>query len=131
MDDDFFINDDELAQDNQLSIVDISKDKLLENIISIANDMKFNLKFNEKTDCESNLKILSTNLSSLITMFEIDETQLSEEEIQNQIDNIIRQTTELSFTNLDDIVKKEPEEKTETNSENIEPPTKDDDSLGW
>lgn len=125
MDDDFFLNDDDLAADNQLSIVDEAKIKLAKEIEKVAKDLEENIKYNEKSDSENNLKILSNHLTALISMFEIDTFNLSDEEIQERIDEVIKQTTQLTFANIDDVIP-EMEESTDTQVSDD-----NDDNLDW
>lgn len=125
MDDDFFLNDDDLAADNQLSIVDEAKIKLAKEIEKVAKDLEENINYNEKSDSENNLRILSNHLTALISMFEIDTFNLSDEEIQERIDEVIKQTTQLTFANIDDVIP-EMEESTDT-----EVSDDNDDNLDW
>lgn len=125
MDDDFFLNDDDLAADNQLSIVDEAKIKLAKEIEKVAKDLEENINYNEKSDSENNLKILSNHLTALISMFEIDTFNLSDEEIQERIDEVIKQTTQLTFANIDDVIP-EMEESTDTQVSDD-----NDDNLDW
>lgn len=125
MDDDFFLNDDDLAADNQLSIVDEAKIKLAKEIEKVAKDLEENINYNEKSDSENNLRILSNHLTALISMFEIDTFNLSDEEVQERIDEVIKQTTQLTFANIDDVIP-EMEESTDT-----EISDDNDDNLDW
>lgn len=109
-DDDFFINDDELAEDNQETIIDISKTKLLDSLIKSANDMKGNLKFNEQSEAGSNLRMITSYVDSLLKLEQLDAEQFSDEEIEEEIDKILKSTTELTFGNINEVLPDEPEE---------------------
>lgn len=113
-DDDFFLNDDELAEDNQITIVDTARTKLLESIIKSSKDMIDNLKFNEQSEAESNTRLISSYVDSLLRLGAVDLSQLSEEEAEEEIDKILKSTTELTFSNMNDVL---PEEEPEISVE--------------
>lgn len=102
-DDEFFINDDELAQDHQLTLLDEAKMKVLKYIEDLVPEMKSNLEFSELGNYQSNLQILSSQISILIELESADEN-LSEEEMEELIDATFKKTTELTYANLDDII---------------------------
>lgn len=126
-DEEFEFSDEEFAKDNQLTIIDEARKKLLDNIEKTAKEAKTNLKYNEASDFASNLNIISQNMSALISLDDIDEN-LPDEEVQERIDKIIKMTTELTFANIDDVLKNEDEE-----SGNTEVGTSgyDDDGTDW
>jgi hypothetical protein len=106
-DGDFYIDDDELAEDNQMSLVDDAILKAVTSMEKALNDLKNNLKFNEQNDARHNLRILSMHLDSAIQLSRIEEDELSEEEVYEAIENVIKQTTELTFSNMDELLPKE------------------------
>lgn len=127
MDDDFFLSDDDLGKDNQLSIVDDAKIKVLEEIKKSAHDIIENIKFNEKSDSVANLRILSGLVSSLTDLFGVNSDNLADEEVQDLIDNVLKATTELTFSNIDEIIKEDEENQSDNNLDSSD----DSDSLDW
>ena len=125
-DEDFEFSDDDFAKDNQLTIIDEARKKVLDNIEKGAREAKLNLKFNETTDFRSNLNIITQNMSALVSLDDIDEN-LPEEEVQERIDKIIKMTTELTFANIDDVLKNEDKEEGNTEVET----GSDDDNTDW
>lgn len=124
-DDDFFINDDELAEENQLTITDTAMMNLLDSIIRAAQDMKDNLKFSEKTDSRNNLQLITSFVGCLNELSKADLDKLSADEAESIIDKILRQTTELTFNNIDEVLPGTEEEITEL------PISDNDDSTDW
>lgn len=123
--DDFFLNDDELAEDNQITIVDTARTKLLESIIKSSKDMIDNLKFNEQSEAESNTRLISSYVDSLLRLGAVDLSQLSEEEAEEEIDKILKSTTELTFSNMNDVL---PEEEPEIS---VEEESDESDGTDW
>lgn len=113
-DGDFFIDDDELAEDNQMSVVDDAIMKSLDAMEKVIADMKNNLKFNEQQDARHNLRILTMHLDSAIRLSEIDEKGLSDEEVFEEIEKVIKQTTQLTFSNMNDLL---PQEESDENTQ--------------
>lgn len=103
-DGDFFIDDDELAEDNQMSVVDDAIMKSLDAMEKVIADMKNNLKFNEQQGARHNLRILTMHLDSAIKLSEINERELSDEEVFEEIEKVIKQTTQLTFSNMNDVL---------------------------
>ena len=125
-DDDFFLDDEELAEDNRLTISDSARMDLLNSIIKSAQDMKDNLKFNEQSDAEHNLEMITNYVDCLIKVSQVDLEDLSEEEAEELIDKILRSTTELTFNNIDEVLPdEEPEAEMDDNSSD------DGDSTDW
>lgn len=125
-DDDFFLDDEELAEDNRLTISDSARMDLLNSIIKSAQDMKDNLKFNEQSDAEHNLEMITNYVDCLIKVSQVDLEDLSEEEAEELIDKILRSTTELTFNNIDEVLPDE-EPEAEMNDDNSD----DGDSTDW
>lgn len=125
-DDDFFLDDEELAEDNRLTISDSARMDLLNSIIKSAQDMKDNLKFNEQSDAEHNLEMITNYVDCLIKVSQVDIEDLSEEEAEELIDKILRSTTELTFNNIDEVLPDE-EPEAEMNDDNSD----DGDSTDW
>ena len=125
-DDEYFLDDEELAEDNRLTISDSARMDLLNSIIKSAQDMKDNLKFNEQSDAEHNLEMITNYVDCLIKVSQVDLEDLSEEEAEELIDKILRSTTELTFNNIDEVLPDE-EPETEMNDDNSD----DGDSTDW
>ena len=127
-DDEFFLNDDELAADNQLSIVDDAKLKVLNYIIKVATEAKDNIKFNETTDASSNISLLSKQMSALISLDSEELEELSDEELYERVEAILRSTTELTLSNIDDVLPKQEDDFDDSGSTNMNADDTDDDS---
>lgn len=125
-DDEYFLDDEELAEDNRLTISDSARMDLLNSIIKAAQDMKDNLKFNEQSDAEHNLEMITNYVDCLIKVSQVDLEDLSEEEAEELIDKILRSTTELTFNNIDEVLPDE-EPEAEMNDDNSD----DGDSTDW
>lgn len=125
-DDEYFLDDEELAEDNRLTISDSARMDLLNSIIKSAQDMKDNLKFNEQSDAEHNLEMITNYVDCLIKVSQVDLEDLSEEEAEELIDKILRSTTELTFNNIDEVLPDE-EPEAEMNDDNSD----DGDSTDW
>jgi len=126
-DEDFEFSDDDFAKDNQLTIIDDARRKILDNIEKGAAEAKLNLKYNEVANFQANLNIITRNMTALVSLDDIDEN-LPEEEIQEKIDDIIKMTTELTFTNIDNILKSEDDEAGDTE---VETDSGDTDTTDW
>ena len=126
-DEDFEFSDDDFAKDNQLTIIDDARRKILDNIEKGAAEAKLNLKYNEVANFQANLNIITRNMTALVSLDDIDEN-LPEEEIQEKIDDIIKMTTELTFTNIDSILKSEDDEAGDTE---VETDSGDTDTTDW
>lgn len=125
-DDEYFLDDEELAEDNRLTISDSARMDLLNSIIKSAQDMKDNLKFNEQSDAEHNLEMITNYVDCLIKVSQVDLEDLSEEEAEELIDKILRSTTELTFNNIDEVLP-DVEPEAEMNDDNSD----DGDSTDW
>lgn len=122
--DDFFLDDDELAEDNQLSLVDSARLNLLESIKKSCEDMIENLKFNEQSEAFNNTRIISGYVDSLINLGSIEVNNLSEEEIYDEIEKVMTATTTLTFGNINEILPDDEE------TANNMPANSDDDADG-
>ena len=98
--DDFFLDDDDLAQDNQLTVIDNTRIRILDDIIDIAKKIKENINFNEETDARANIQILSRNLDWLLELTNVDINGRSDEELQEIVENVLSATTELTLENM-------------------------------
>jgi hypothetical protein len=115
-DDDFEYNDDEFGEDTQQTLVEIAQGKLLDSIEKVIKDLRGNLKYNERTDKEANLELLSGYTSAMLELSAIDEAGVSDEEAQAKIEEVFRKTTELTLSNIDSVIN-DPDEKDQTTEE--------------
>ena len=111
---DFFLNDDELAQDNQLDVVSSESIKLLELIKKTSDAAIENFKFGEKSDAKNAITLISSYLTSLIDFVNADAEGLSDEEICAKAEEVSKMTTELTLNNIDAILGKAEEVKQNT-----------------
>jgi len=125
---DFEFSDDEFAKDNQLTIVDSARVMLLDNIEKAIKSCRQNLQFNEATDFQSNLNIISKNISAMLSLNEID-SNLPENEVQERIDKVIQMSTELTFSNIDTIIKDHNDDDDDTSQ--LDDLDEDTDETDW
>lgn len=104
--DDFYLDDDELGEENQMSMVDEAIYKSLEGMQKSITELMNNLKFNEVQDQKNSLRLIAMHLDSAITLANIDENNLTEEEVFEEIEKVLKQTTELTFSNIDRVIPK-------------------------
>lgn len=126
-DDDFFLDDDEFAEDNQVSLVDSAKIRLLNSIKETCDNMLDSIKFNEPSEVESHTRILAGYVDHIITLSSINVNGLSEEEIYEEIDKVMTSTTTLTFGNINEIL---PDEE-ETDPNGILDDTDNGESTDW
>lgn len=125
---DFEFSDDEFAKDNQLTIVDSARVMLLDNIEKAVKSCRKNLQFNEATDFQSNLNIISKNISAMLSLNDID-SNLPENEVQERIDKVIQMSTELTFSNIDTIIKDHNDDDNDTSQ--LDGLDEDTDETDW
>ena len=130
-DDEFFVNDDELAADNQPTTVDSAKDKVLDYIIEVAKKIKDNIKFNETTDASSNISLLSKQVDALISLDSKELEGLSDEELYERVEKIQRSTTELTLSNIDDVLPKQEEDFDDSGATNMNGDDDDDSGIDF
>lgn len=101
-DDDFFLDDGELGDESQLSIVDEAKLKILETIESKIKEAKDNINFFERSEFQTNFSIISRYVGAIIDIERLEENDenLSDEEIIERIEEIELTAKELSFNDL-------------------------------
>ena len=114
-DDDFFINEDELAAENQLNLVDNAKSDILGRLEELMKTLKENIKFRERADFDANLKIVLSQFDVLLKLHSADASGMDDEEQLELIKEAQKLTTELSYDNIDDFVEKDEEEDTVSN----------------
>jgi hypothetical protein len=103
-DDEMYLNDDDLAKDNQLTIVDEALKQVLDSVIETAKKAKDCIDFNETTDASSNIAILAKYTDALLSLDSKEMDELSDEEQSERVDKILRSTTELTLSNIDDVI---------------------------
>lgn len=108
-DEEFFINDDELAADHQLTLLDEAKVNVLNYVTKLSEELKSNLEYSEIGNYQANLEILSAQIGILIELESVDDTNMSDEEMQDIIERAMNKSTEITYANMSDIL---PEEKT-------------------
>lgn len=111
--DDFFINDDELAADHQLTLIDEAKIRVLNRIEELTKECKVNLELSEFGNYENNMQIISSQVSILIDLQAVDTENMSDEEMEEVIDRAFKSTTEITFANLNEILPDEEEESSQ------------------
>jgi hypothetical protein len=110
MDDDFELNEEELAAESQLSIADEEKIKILEVMKKKITEAIDNLKYSEKEEYKANFAVISRYVSAIIDIEQMEQNpEISKEELLEAIEKIEITVKELSFQDL-----KQMEEKSKT-----------------
>jgi len=132
-DDEFYLDDNELAQENSLSQVGLAKTQVLNCLEKAVKELKDNIKFNEKQEQEANLQLISNYTSALISLVEVEnDPSTSDEEVAEYIKQILSQTTELSFSNMNEVLSNHPGVETEeSGTTNIDNDAADDSALDF
>ena len=102
---DFFLDNDALGEENALSRVDLAVKKLVNDAEEIIKEMKQNLRFNENADFDSNLEIIFRDLYSIQQLRGIEDSGLSDEEVDEIIDEVETSTTKLTLSNIKSVLK--------------------------
>lgn len=110
-DEEFFINDDELAADHQLTLLDEAKVNVLNYINTLSGELKSNLEYSEIGNYQANLEILSAQVGILIELESVDDSNMSEEEMQDIIERAMNKSTEITYANFNDILPENEEMK--------------------
>lgn len=106
-DDDFFLDDDELSSESQLSIADEQKIKVLETIKTKIDEAINNLKYSEKEEFKTNFSNIARYVSTIIDIEGMEQDEnISEEELLEAIEHIEITVKELSFQDLREIERK-------------------------
>lgn len=116
-DDDFFLDEDELDSENQLTVIEKAEDDILSHLEELVKNLKTNLKFKEITDFDNNLRTVIREVDILIKLATADKEGLSDEEQLDIIKEAQKISTELTFDNIDDFVEKDEEEGTEPDTD--------------
>ena len=106
-DDEFFLDDDELSSESEMSMADEEKVKILTNIKSKIDEAIKNLKYSEKDEFKTNFSIVSRYITTIIDIQAMEENpEITEEELLEAIENIELTVKELSFNDLKEMEKK-------------------------
>lgn len=122
---DYFMNDDDLAAETQVSKADKEKIKILENMKKKIDEAIENLEYSEKTEYISNFSIISRYVSAIVRIESLESNpEFTEEELLEEIEKIEITVKELSFQDLRDIEKNNEEFEPRSTNDNK---NKDDD----
>lgn len=102
-DEDFFLDDDDLAADYQLTILDEAKLKVIDFILESASELKNNINYTEKQNFSANLSSIARRVSMLIDL-ENAESIEDEDKLSEKIDEIMRSCTEITYSNMDNVI---------------------------
>jgi len=117
--DDFFINDDELAADHQLTLLDEAKIKVLDYIIKLAQEMKSNLEFSEIGNYEANFSSVSSQFG-ILSDLSVDTSGMSDDDMEEIIENAFKKSTEITYSNMGNLLSEEEDTSISINpSDNI------------
>lgn len=106
-DDEFFMDDNELNAETQISMADQQKIKVLENMKKKIDEAISNLTYSEKEEYSANFAIISRYVGAVIDIEGMeDDPEISEEQLLEEIEKIEITVKELSFQDLRDIEKK-------------------------
>ena len=130
MDDDFFYDEESFNDDVKLSVTEQAELSLMSSIKKLASEMEMNLKLNERDDFEANLEIITGQLDHLISINNLKTEGLSEEELLEKIDEIYKQTTELTLANIDTVLEDLNEDKS-TGADSSSCNGESDDGCDW
>ena len=103
----FSWNDDELAEDNQPTLVDSAIPWSLNLLKTLKAKMEDHIRFNEASEVLAQTEIMAGYMDSLIKLNTIDIEGLSDEEVYEEIDKVLKSTTELTFANMNEILPEE------------------------
>jgi len=112
---DFFLDGDGLENDAQLSIVDNAKLKVLETLKKVSQEAIDDLKMNDHASASSKAEMISSYTSLLLSLENIDEANMPLSQQKELIDEVMKQTTELTLSNLDEVLKNVIDEDDNTN----------------
>ena len=103
-DEDFFIDNDDLASDEQLDVIESTMLKLAETLEATSKELCLNLKLKEGNDADASLSIISGIVSKLVALQGINVSNLSEEEVEEIVEEALKSTTELTFNNINNVL---------------------------
>lgn len=126
-DEDFFIDNDDLTSDEQLDIIEATMLKLAETLEATSKELCLNLKLKEGSDAEASLSIISGIVSKLVNLQGINTDDLSDEEVEEVVEEALKCTTELTFNNINNVLS----EDTPTDIKTTEVDNDDDSSLDF
>lgn len=111
-DEDFYFDEESLNADDQMSLLDEARHQLVLTMEKILNELKYNLKLGEP-GYDENLSALGSQLDILIELSSDDYDELSDEEQKDIIEKALKQSTEITFNNINEIIPVERKEKVE------------------
>jgi hypothetical protein len=120
-DDEFFINDDELNAEGQLSIADKEKIKVLETMNKKISEAIENLKYSEKEEFRASFAVIARYVGAILDIEGLEQNpEISEEQLLEAIEKIELSVKELSFQDLREYQKKN-SQKDDEDTEGDEP----------
>jgi hypothetical protein len=124
--DDFELNDDELAAENQMSAADEQKVKILKVMKKKIEEAIENLNFSEKEEYKANFAVISRYVGAIIEIEQMEaDPEISEDDLLEAIEKIEITVKELSFQDLKSMEKKS-EVVTESGDEKDDKKTDED-----
>jgi hypothetical protein len=102
--DGFTLDNEGLKNDIALTPLELAIQGVVERVKRTADEMSCNLSYNERTDFKTNASILLNDVSLLFNLIDIDDKNLSGEEVEALIEETIKSTTNLTLGNMDDIL---------------------------
>lgn len=99
--DDFELNDEDLDDDAQLTIVDEAKLGAIEKIEEYTEKLKESVLFQNPGDYDANLKVLSRYITTLIDLNELERVETDQRIICEKIKNINLHTETVSYENIE------------------------------
>lgn len=139
MDDEFYLDDSDF--DNELSLLDQEKLKVIEQIKTYVGLVEENVRFQENSDYETNFRVLARYISAMVDLNNLaDEKGLTEDELITKIKGIENTVCEMSYENLHSDQYASIEEEAQVAHERIkselddsenEESNDDDNSLDW
>jgi hypothetical protein len=100
MEDEFFLDDDELNADCEIGPTGKEKIVILEVLEKIINDLKDNIRFGEKGDEHNNFSILSGYVSYISDIITMENNNESENRILEALKDIDQHVREMSYADV-------------------------------
>jgi hypothetical protein len=126
--DDFFLDDSELFEDNQLSLADKAKIKVLEKFKEKLDEAINNIEYLEKSEYRSNLNIIARFVGEIMQIEQMEEAQkegaVTEEQLLEAIETIEMRIKEITISDLQKLENKN--ETVEVNTDNTKGGIDDD-----
>lgn len=113
--DDFFLEDDDFAEENELTILDSAELDVLKCLKETVEKIETNIKFKEESEETYNLTVLGNYMDRLTMIYNTKGSNQSKEELEETLKEITRITTPLTFSNIDKVLPDENEEDHDKN----------------